>query len=188
MYARQGDLFLKLLSACAKIKIDPVLEVLSFMEMKIMLTGAIFLGGWLWSYLFIRQLLFNFATAFPLIKKMNSLQEDLIAIGAHRYTVISVITCSIVAAALLAAVIIWCPLYLQIGFAAGALLAIVLLIPRVSARNREMFDTFCANYYRFVPDDELRTAMYNKKTGQMKSRLKAMGIQDTFIPAFKETK
>ncbi len=158
------------------------------MEMKIMLTGAIFLGGWLWSYLFIRQLLFNFATAFPLIKQMSALREDLIAIGARRYTVISVITCAVVAAALLAAVIIWCPLYLQIGFAAGALLAIILLIPRVSARNRDMFDSFCSTYYRFVPDDELRTAMYNKKTGQIKSRLKVMGIQGTFLPDFKEKK
>ena len=158
------------------------------MEMKIMLTGAIFLGGWLWSYLFIRQLLFNFATAFPLIRRMSALQEELIAVGARRYTVISVITCTVVAAALLAAVVIWCPLYLQIGFAAGALLAVILLIPRVSARNREMFDSFCSTYYRFVPDDELRTAMYNKKTGQIKSRLKAMGIQGTFLPDFKEKK
>ena len=158
------------------------------MEIKIMLTGAIFLGGWLWAYLFIRQILFNFATAFPLIKRMNALQDELIAIGAKRYTVISVITCAVVALALLAAVMIWCPLYLKIGFAAGAVLAIILLIPRVSANNRDMFDSFCTTYYRFVPDDELRTAMYNKKTGQMKSRLKAMGIQGSFIPDFKEKK
>lgn len=158
------------------------------MEWKIMLTGAIFLGGWLWSYLFIRQLMFNYATAFPLIKRMNALKEDLIAVGAHRYTVISVVTCALVSAALLAAVLIWCPLYLKIGFGLGALLAILLLIPRVSPKNRDMFDSFCANYYRFVPDDELRTAMYNKKTGQIKSRLKAMGFQGTFLPDFKEGK
>ncbi len=156
------------------------------MEWKIMLTGAIFLGGWLWAYLFIRQLMFNFATAFPLIKKMNALKEDLIAVGASRYTKVSVATCSVVAAALLAAVLIWCPLYLKIGFGLGALLAIILLIPRVTPNNREMFDSFCTNYYRFVPDDELRTAMYNKKTGQIKSRLKAMDLQGTFLPEFKE--
>ncbi len=158
------------------------------MEIKIMLTGAIFLGGWLWAYLFIRQLMFNFAVAFPLIKKMNSLREDLIAVGAKRYTVVSVITCLLVAAALLAAVIIWCPVYLKIGFGAGAILAIVLLIARISPRNREMFDAFCNSYYRFVPDDELRTAIYNKKLGQIKSRLKAMEIQGTFVPDFKEDK
>ena len=158
------------------------------MEMKIMLTGAVFLGGWLWAYLFIRQLMFNFMTALPLIKKMNALQEELIAIGAKRYTVISIITCSVVAAAILAAVLIWCPLYIKISFGVGALLAIVLLIPRVSADNRDMFDTFCNSYYRFVPDNELRTAIYNKKTGQIKSCLKAMGIQGTFVPDFKEKK
>ena len=156
------------------------------MEWKIMLTGAIFLGGWLWSYLFIRQLMFNYATAFPLIKSMNGLQEDLIAVGAKRYTVISVATCAVVAAALLAAVLIWCPMYLKIGFGLGAVLAIVLLIPKVSPKNRDMFDSFCTNYCRFVPDDELRTAMYNKKTGQIKSRLKAMGLQGSFVPEFKE--
>ena len=30
--------------------------------------------------------------------------------------------------------------------------------------------------------------MYNKKTGQMKARLKAMGIDGSFIPDFKEKK
>ena len=158
------------------------------MEMKIMLTGAIFLGGWLWAYLFIRQLMFDFMTALPLIKKMNALQEELIAIGAKRYTVVSVITCSVVAAALLAAVLIWCPLYLKISFGVGALLAIILLIPRVSAHNRDMFDSFCNSYYGFVTDEELRTAIYNKKTSQIKARLKAMGIEGTFVPNFKEKK
>ena len=153
-----------------------------------MLAGAVFLGGWLWAYLFIRQLMFNFMTALPLIKKMNALQEDLIAIGATRYTAVSSVTCSVVAAAILVAVLIWCPLYIKITFCVGALFAIVLLIPRVSADNRDMFDTFCNSYYRFVPDDELRTSIYNKKTGQIKSRLKAMGIQDTFVPDFKEKK
>lgn len=158
------------------------------MEIKIMLAGAIFLAGWLWAYLFVRQLMFNFATAYPLIRNMNALRDDLIAVGAKRYTTISVITCTAVAAALLAAVLIFCPLYLKTGFGAGALLAIILLIPRVSAKNREMFESFCASYYRFVPDDELRTAMYSKKTGQIKSRLKAMEISGTFIPDLKEKK
>lgn len=158
------------------------------MEIKIMLAGALFLGGWLWAYLFLRQIFFNYTTAFPMIQKMNSLQEDLIAVGAKRYTVVSVVFCGVVAAAILAAVLVWCPLYIRIGFLTGAVVAVVLLIPRVSARNREMFDSFCNSYCRFVPDDELRTAMYNKKTGQMKARLKAMGIDGSFIPDFKEKK
>ena len=158
------------------------------MEMKIMLAGALFLGGWLWAYLFIRQLMFNAATAFPLIRDMNALQPDLIAIGAKRYTTISTVTCILVAGVIAAVVLRFCPLYMIICFGVGALIAIILLIPRVSPTNREMFDSFCFSYYRFVPDDELRTAMYNKKTGQIKSRLKAMGIEGSFVPEFKEKK
>ena len=58
-------------------------------------------------------------------------------------------------------------------------------IGRLSPKNRNMFDSFCAAYYRFVPDDELRTAMYNKKPSQMKKRLHEMRISPDFIPEFK---
>ena len=54
------------------------------MEVKIMLVGAIFLGGWLWAYLFIRQLMFNFRVAYPLIRDMNALREELILAGPRR--------------------------------------------------------------------------------------------------------
>ena len=156
------------------------------MGIKIMYAGAIFLGGWLWSYVFLRQILFNFITAFPLIKKMRSLREDLIAIGADRYTVISSVVCFVFAAILLFVVIHFCPLYLTLCFALGAFVAFVMLLKMVSPRNRAMFDTFCGAYYRFVPDDELRTAMYNKKTGPIRARLKAMELTDTFIPEFRQ--
>ena len=155
------------------------------MEMKIMLAAAIFFGGWLWSYLFIRQFLFNLITAFPLIKKIKSLQEDLIAVGAVRYTVVSLITCGVVAAIILAVVIRFCPKYLMISFLVGAAMALIMLLNKLSPNNRPMFDAFCSSYCRFVTDDELRTAMFNKKPGQIKTRLRAMGILDTFVPEFK---
>ena len=153
---------------------------------KIMLAGAIFLGGWLWSYVFLRQILFNFVTAFPLIKKMRAMKEDLIAVGADRYTVISTAVCVFFAGLLLFLVIRFCPLYLILCFAGGALIAFVMLLKMVSPRNRAMFDTFCSAYCRFVPDDELRTAMFNKKTGPIRARLKEMDLTDTFIPEFKK--
>lgn len=153
---------------------------------KIMLAGALFLGGWLWSYVFSRQILFNFITAFPLIKKMRALREDLIAIGADRYTTVSTIVCFIAAAIILAVVIRFCPLYMILCFAGGAIIAFIMLFSMVSPRNRSMFDTFCTAYCRFVPDDELRTAMYNKKTGPIRSRLKEMGLTGTFIPEFRK--
>ncbi len=158
------------------------------MDVKIMYGAGLFFLGWLWFYLFLRQFLFNILTAFPLIKKMQSLQKDLIAVGAVRYTVISVVVCVVVSAVILALILWLCPLYMQIGFAVGALLGLAMFLNKLTPNNRPMFDIFCSGYYRFVPDDELRTAMYNKKTGQIKNRLRAMGIQGSFIPAFKKEK
>ena len=156
------------------------------MSTKIMLAGALFFGGWLWSYVFARQILFNFITAFPLIKRMRAMKEDLIAVGADRYTVISTIVCFLFAAILLFVVVHFCPLYLILCFAGGAAIALVMLLKMVSPRNRAMFDTFCSAYCRFVPDDELRTAMFNKQTGPIRARLKAMELNGTFIPEFRK--
>ena len=50
------------------------------MSAKIMWSAAIFFGGWLWSYVFIRQIMFNFLIANPLIKKLRAMQQDLIAV------------------------------------------------------------------------------------------------------------
>lgn len=155
------------------------------MEMKFLWGGALFLVGWLWSYLFIRQLMFNFLTAYPLIKKMRALQDELIATGANRYTTVSVVVNIIFAGLTLFLAIHFCKTYQLVCFIAGAVLAFVMLIPRTKPNFAPSFDIFCNGYYRFVPDDELRTAMYNKKLGEMKSRMKAMGISDTFIPEFK---
>ena len=155
------------------------------MSAKIMFSAAIFFGGWLWAYLFVRQFLFNCVTAFPLIKKMNAIQPDLIAVGAKRYTTISCVVCALVSAIILFVVIRFCPLYLLISFAVGAAAAILMLLGRISPKNKAMFEAFCASYCRFVPDDELRTAMFNKKPGEIRSRLRAMGYIDSFVPEFK---
>lgn len=156
------------------------------MEIKILFGGAMLFGGWLWFYLFGRQFLFNVMTAYPLIKTMQNLREDLIAIGAKRYTTISVIVCLVVSAIILALVFGLCPVYLMVCFAVGAVTALLMIFSKMSPTNKPMFETFCTAYCRFVPDDELRTAMYNKKTGQIKSRLKDMGISGSFIPEFKK--
>ena len=112
------------------------------MEMKIIFAGAIFFGGWLWFYLFLRQLLFNFCTAFPLIKAMNAAQPDLIAIGAKRYTIVSVCSCLVVCAIIVAIVVIFCPLYLLISFFVGAAVGLLMYLGKLSPKNRPMFDTF----------------------------------------------
>ena len=156
------------------------------METKIMLAAAVFFGGWLWFYLFGRQLLFNFRTAYPLIRRMQELDPELIAVGAKRYPSTSVTVCALVSAVLLFVVMYFCPNYLRIAFAVGALICFVMLITKVSPENRAMFDSFCAGYCRFVPDDELRTAMYNKDVKKINRRLREMEYGKTFVPEFKE--
>ena len=156
---------------------------------KIMLAAAILLGGFLWSYLFVRQICYNYIIAFPMIRKMNDLQPDLIAVGAKRYTTVSVIATGFLAALILA-LVIWFfrtpeRLYLLISFAVGAIAALVMFLIRMKPDNKEMFDLFANAYYRFVPDDELRTALAKKEYKQIRPRLKEMGVRGTFIPKFK---
>ena len=91
------------------------------MQMKILGAGALLMAGWLWFYLFVRQFLFNFFTAYPLIKKMQAAQEGLIAIGAKRYTTVSVISCAVVCAIVIAIVVAFCPWYFIACFFGGAL-------------------------------------------------------------------
>ena len=156
------------------------------MQMKILGGGALLVVGWLWFYLFVRQLFFNFLTAYPLIKGMQVANADLIAIGARRYTAVSTGSCIVVCVIVITIVALLCPWYFIICFFAGAVVAMFMYLPILGPKNRAMFDSFCSTYYRFVPDDVLRTAMYNNKPSQMKVRLHEMGISDAFIPEFKK--
>ena len=155
------------------------------METKIMLAAAIFLGGWLLSYIFLRQLLFNFVTAYPLIRKMQEIDPDLIAIGAKRYTSTSVLVCLVISAVVVFVVIYFCPIYLIVSFFVGVLVCIAMLIGKLSPQNQPMFENFCAGYCRFVADDELRTIMYNKETKKINRRLRELGYNSSFVPEFK---
>lgn len=154
------------------------------MSMKIMWAAAIFFGGWLFFYLFGRQLVFNFTTAYPTIRKMREQDKDLIAPGADKYTNISVLVCVVVLLILGFLVIRFCPLYLSISCGVGALSAFLMYLPHSKISDRATFDLFCSAYSRFVPDDELRTAMFNRKPKEMRSRMRAMGLDPAFIPSF----
>lgn len=155
------------------------------MEMKIMLSGALVLAGFLWCYLFVRQLMFNLAIAHPMIKKMNKLQAGLIAAGATNYTVISDIVCSAIGAVVLFLIIRFCPLYITLSFAGGAIAAFLFLLFRIKPSNKTMFDLFSKTYCRFVPDDDLRNILANTDYQKIKAQLKKMGIKGTFLPEFK---
>ena len=156
--------------------------------MKIMFAGAILVGGWVLYYLFGRQFVYNFRTAFPLIRGMNDTQPDLIDQSAVNYTRVSAFVTGLICAVLCFVVLFFCPLYLKISFAVGFLACAAMTWNRLTPDNREMFDSFCGTYYKFVVDDELRTAMYNKKPSQMKLRLHDMGLSTAFIPEFKKEK
>ena len=154
------------------------------MAMKIMWAAAIFFGGWLFSYLFVRQLAFNFLAAYPMIKKLRAQDKDLIAPGADKYTNLSVIVCVVVILIICFVVIRFCKLYLIVSFFVGVVSALVMFLPQLKITVRGTFDLFCSAYSRFVPDDELRTAMYERKPKQIRSRLKDMGLDGSIIPTF----
>lgn len=156
------------------------------MAMKIMWAAAIFFGGWLFFYLFGRQLVFNFTAAYPTIKKMRALDKDLIAPGADKYTHISVLVCTVTIAIIAFIVIRFCPLYLKISCAVGAVSALFLYLPHSKISDRSTFDLFCSAYSRFVPDDELRTAMFNRKPKEIRGRLRDMGLATDFVPSFSD--
>ena len=154
------------------------------MAMKIMWAAAIFFGGWLFSYLFVRQLVFNFMSAYPMIKKMRSQDQDLIAPGADKYTNISVIVCIVAILIVCFIVIRFCKLYLIISFFVGLVSALVMFIPRLKITERGTFDLFCSAYSRFVPDGELRTAMYERSPKDIRKRIRDMGLDSSIIPTF----
>ena len=158
------------------------------MEFKIMLAAALFFVGWLWFYVFMRQFLFNLFTAYPLIRSMQAIDPELIAVGAKRYTGTSVLVCLVISAVVLFVVFYFCPLYLIISFLVGALLCLILIITKIGPQNKAMFESFCTGYCRFVPDDELRTIMYNKEIRKINRRLREMGYDSSFVPEFKTEK
>ena len=158
------------------------------METKILLGAFLFLLGWLWYYLFFRQFIYNFTTAYPLIRQMRKEDPELISPNATRYTTVSVIASLVICAVIAAIVCYLCRnhVYYIISFFCGALISFLFTFKKLSPQNRAMFESFCSAYYRFIPDDELRTAMYNKKIDHMKSRLHAMNKSSEFIPSFKD--
>ena len=156
------------------------------MAMKIMWAAAIFFGGWLFFYLFGRQLVFNFSAAYPTIKKMREQDKELIAPGADKYTNISVLVCVVTIVVVAAIVIRFCQLYLMLSCAVGAVSALLMYLPHAKVSDRGTFDLFCSAYSRFVPDDELRTAMFNRKPKEIRKRVREMGLDPAFVPIFSD--
>lgn len=159
------------------------------MDKMVMWAALVFLGGWLWFYLFLRQLIFNFVTALPLLRRFLKAGDGLISSNAKNYLTISIVVWIVVCGGIAALVLHFAALYLKISFLVGGVLGALLYIKRYSPDTKSNFSDFCSTYYRFVPDDELRTDMYNNKISQMKTRLDEMGIdKKIIIPEFKRDK
>lgn len=159
------------------------------MEKQIMWGALIFLGGWLWFYFFLRQLMFNFATALPMLNRFRKADPELISVNARRYSIICILVWTAICGGIAFVIIRFAAQYLWISFLVGGALGALLYIRHYGPDTKSNFLSFCGVYYRFVPDDELRTDMYNEKISQMKVRLDAMGIDKTaIIPEFKRDK
>ena len=156
------------------------------MGMKIIWAAVIFFVGWLFSYLFIRQLVFNFRVAYPMVKKLRAQDKELVAPGADKYTNLSVVVCVVVTLIVFAVVLYLCRnrLYLSLCFFIGVVSALLLFWSHLKITDKGSFELFCSAYSRFVPDDELRTAMFERKPRDIRSRLRDMGLDDSVIPVF----
>lgn len=146
------------------------------MEMKIMYGALMFVVGWFYFYICLRQLIFDFTVAYPLISKFGKAGENVFAPkGARRMNTISVVIWLIICAGLGFVVIYFCALYLIISFFVGAVLGVIMYINKLGPRTKSNFDAFCHTYCRFVPDDDLRQAMNQADLPKMRAALRAMG-------------
>jgi len=164
------------------------------MENKIIYAALLFLAGWLWYFLIVRQFVFNFTTVMPMLKRFKSAEktkEQLISVNANRFVWISVFVWFLISVGLAVLVVFLCRnhIYLWISFFVGGVIGVITFIGRYTPSTKRNFLDFCSSYYRFIFDDELRTAMYNGKISQMKTAFNRLEInKDLIIPEFKHEK
>ena len=146
------------------------------MEMKIMYGALIFVAGWFYFYICLRQLIFDFTVGYPLISKFGKAGENIFApTGARRMNTISVFIWLIICVGLGFLVVHFAALYLTISFFVGAALGIVIYAKKLGPRTKSNFEACCRTYCRFVPDDDLRQAMAQAALPKMRAALRALG-------------
>lgn len=152
------------------------------MEMKIMYGALIFVAGWFYFYICLRQLIFDFTVAYPLISKFGKAMngELFAAKGANRLNTISVIIWLVICVGLGFLVVHFAALYLIISFFVGAVLGIILYIKKLGPSTKSNFEAFCHTYCRFVPDDDLRQAMNQCDLPKMRAALRALNCDLRF--------
>ena len=149
------------------------------MEMKIMYGALIFVGGWFYFYICLRQLIFNFTVAYPLISRFGKAKDGELfgARGAFRMNTISVVIWLVICAGLGFLVVHFAALYLIISFFAGVVVGLVVFAKKLGPRTKSNFEAFCRTYCRFVPDDDLRQAMAQADLPKMRAALRALGVE-----------
>lgn len=152
------------------------------MEMKIMYGALIFVAGWFYFYICLRQLIFDFTVAYPLISKFGKAMngELFAAKGANRLNTISVIIWLVICVGLGFLVVHFAALYLIISFFVGAVLGIILYIKKLGPSTKSNFEAFCHTYCRFVPDDDLRQAMNQCDLPKMRAALRTLNCDLKF--------
>lgn len=146
------------------------------MEMKIMYGALIFVAGWFYFYICLRQLIFDFTVGYPLISRFGKAGEEVfVPKGARRMNTISVIIWLLICVGIGWAVIHFAALYLIICFFGGAVVGVIVYAKKLGPRTKTNFEAFCRTYCRFVPDDDLRQAMAQADLPKMRAALRALG-------------
>ena len=151
------------------------------MDAKIMYAALIFVAGWFFFSICLRQLIYDFTVGYPLIKKFGDAGETIFAAKpARNLNTISVLVWLALCAGLSFVIIYFCPLYLMLSFWGGVLLGVIVYATKLGPRTKSNFEAFCRTYYRFMPDDELRTATYNVDLPRMRAALRALNCDLKF--------
>lgn len=151
------------------------------MEMKILWGALMFVAGWFYFYICLRQLIFDFSVGYPLIKRFGALGDEVFgAVGAKRMNTISVIIWFVIVAALGFVALYFPALYLKICFLVGVAVGYACYFSRLSPATRSNFDAFCRTYCRFSADDTLRQGMNDADAGKINASFKRLGSKDKF--------
>lgn len=144
-----------------------------------MYAALLFVAGWFYFYICLRQLIFDFTVGYPLIKKFGN-AGVLSTVGANRLNTISVVIWLVISAGLGFVVIRFCTLYLTAGFFSGVAVGLIVFINKLGPRTLSNFNAFCHTYCRFVEDDDLRNAMNDADLPKMRAALRALGKEIKF--------
>ncbi|NCB51793.1 MAG: hypothetical protein EOM54_07935 [Clostridia bacterium] len=145
------------------------------MDKQIMYAAILFVAGWFYFYICLRQLIFDFIVAYPLIKKFGD-AGVMASVGAKRLNSISVAIWLLICVGIAFVVIRYCALYLLISFFVGAAIGLVVFLNKLGPKTPSNFEAFIHTYCRFVEDDELRGAMTSADLPKIRAALRTLGV------------